>query len=60
VLRETRMPAVQLEPCFITNPAEEAIVTDPARRRELAAAVAAGIEAFFEMGGRRTSWAGPD
>jgi N-acetylmuramoyl-L-alanine amidase len=60
VLRETRMPAVQLEPCFITNPGEEAIVTDPARRRELAAAVAAGIEAFFEMGGRRTSWAGPD
>jgi N-acetylmuramoyl-L-alanine amidase len=53
-LRETRMPAVQVEPCFITNPAEEAILVDPARRRELAAAIAAGIEAFFRTEERRT------
>ena len=54
-LRETRMPAVLVEPCFITNPAEEAIVADPGRRRQLAAAIAEGIEAFFETRDRRTA-----
>ena len=59
LLRETRMPAIQVEPCFITNPSEEAIVTDPPRRRALAAAIAAGIEAFFEARERRAAAAGP-
>ena len=54
LLRETRMPAVQVEPCFITNPVEEAIVADAARRRELAAAIAAGIAAYFATKGPRT------
>ena len=47
MLRETRMPAVQVEPCFLTNPTEEAMLTDPVSRRLLAAAMAAGIERFF-------------
>jgi N-acetylmuramoyl-L-alanine amidase len=53
------MPAIQVEPCFITNPSEQAIVTDPPRRRALAAAIAAGIEAFFEARERRAAAAGP-
>jgi N-acetylmuramoyl-L-alanine amidase len=47
MLRETRMPAVQVEPCFLTNPREEAMLTDPVSRRLLAAAMAAGVERFF-------------
>jgi N-acetylmuramoyl-L-alanine amidase len=47
MLRETRMPAVQVEPCFLTNPKEEAMLTDPVTRRRLAAAIAAGVQRFF-------------
>jgi N-acetylmuramoyl-L-alanine amidase len=47
MLRETRMPAVQVEPCFLTNPKEEAMLTDPVSRRLLAAAIAAGVQRFF-------------
>ena len=47
MLRETRMPAVQVEPCFLTNPKEEAMLTDPVTRRLLAAAIAAGVQRFF-------------
>src|SRR5581483_6217747 len=39
ILRETRMPAVQVEPCFLTNPREERLVADPASRGRLAAAI---------------------
>jgi N-acetylmuramoyl-L-alanine amidase len=41
------MPAVQVEPCFLTNPKEEAMLTDPVTRRLLAAAIAAGVQRFF-------------
>ena len=47
ILRETRMPAVQVEPCFITSPNEERLVADPVARRRVAAAIAAGVERFF-------------
>jgi N-acetylmuramoyl-L-alanine amidase len=47
MLRETRMPAVQVEPCFLTNAKEEAMLTDPVSRRLLAAAIAAGVQRFF-------------
>lgn len=47
ILRETRMPAVQVEPCFITNPREETLLRQPGFRRALAAAMAQGIERFF-------------
>jgi N-acetylmuramoyl-L-alanine amidase len=59
MLRETRMPAVQVEPCFITNPKEEALLVDPASRRLLAAAIAAGVQRFFgtveSVAGRRSA-----
>ena len=47
LLRETRMPAVQVEVCFITCPGEEALLADPSSRRELALAIAEGIDRVF-------------
>jgi N-acetylmuramoyl-L-alanine amidase len=47
LLRETRMPAVHMEPCFITNAAEEARIRDPSFQRDMAAAVADAVERFF-------------
>jgi N-acetylmuramoyl-L-alanine amidase len=47
ILRETRMPAVQLEPCFITNPKEEQLLTEEPFLRETARAIATGLERFF-------------
>lgn len=50
LLRETAMPAVHVEPCFITNPAEEALIREASFRHRLAAAIADGIERFFRLG----------
>ena len=47
LLRETQMPAVQVEPCFITNPSEEALLRDERFRRDLAQALTDAIEHFF-------------
>jgi N-acetylmuramoyl-L-alanine amidase len=48
LLRDTRMPAVHVEPCFITNPREEAALRDEGFRARLAGAMARGIERYFE------------
>jgi N-acetylmuramoyl-L-alanine amidase len=50
LLRETHMPAVHVEPCFITNPTEEALLRDPRFRASVAGALTAAAERFF---GRR-------
>ena len=47
ILRETQMPAVVVEPCFITNPKEERLITEEAFRHDLAIAIAEGLERFF-------------
>lgn len=47
LLRETRMTAVQVEPCFITNPKEELLLGEEPFRRELVRAVAVAIERYF-------------
>ena len=47
VLRETRMPAVHLEPLDLNRPGDEARLKDPAFLQTLAGAIAAGVEAFF-------------
>lgn len=47
ILRETRMTAVQVEPCFITNPKEELLLGEEPFRLELARALAAAIERYF-------------
>jgi hypothetical protein len=50
LLRETQMPAVQVEPCFITNPEEEARLRDGIFRQRLARALADGMERYFRLG----------
>jgi N-acetylmuramoyl-L-alanine amidase len=41
------MPAVHVEPCFITNAREEAMIRDPAFQQEVAKAVTDAVESFF-------------
>jgi N-acetylmuramoyl-L-alanine amidase len=48
MLRETRMPAVQVEPVFVTNPVEAALLDDPAFIARIGRAVAAGARRFFQ------------
>lgn len=50
ILRETRMPAVVLEPGYITNAEDEKRLTDPGFQTELAAAVAAAVRAYATEG----------
>lgn len=47
ILRETRMPALLIEPAFITNPAEEKELQDPERRAAIAAAIASALTRYF-------------
>jgi N-acetylmuramoyl-L-alanine amidase len=47
LLRETHMPAVQVEPCFISNPSEESLLKEESFRRDLAQALTDAIERFF-------------
>jgi N-acetylmuramoyl-L-alanine amidase len=47
LLRETQMPAVQVEPCFITNPREEGLLRERSFRRLVAVGIAEAIEGFF-------------
>jgi N-acetylmuramoyl-L-alanine amidase len=47
VLKETRMPAVIVEPAFITNPDEEKRLEEPGFRAEIADAIATGIFRFW-------------
>ncbi|MCA1726436.1 MAG: N-acetylmuramoyl-L-alanine amidase [Actinobacteria bacterium] len=47
MLRETRMPAVQVEPCFISNPKEEALLSEEGFRRDIAIAIAEALERYF-------------
>lgn len=47
LLRQTRMPAVHVEPCFITNPREEELLGMDDFREAVASAIATGVERFF-------------
>jgi N-acetylmuramoyl-L-alanine amidase len=47
VLRETRMPAVVVEPCFITNPEEAKRLQDPQTLDAIAGALAGAVKAYF-------------
>lgn len=50
ILRETRMPAVLVEPAFITNPDEEKRLEDRDYRAAVADAIVMGIRRFYEEG----------
>lgn len=50
LLRETRMPAVMVEPGFLTCPTDEQRLTDPLRQDGLAAALTDALSRFFEVG----------
>jgi N-acetylmuramoyl-L-alanine amidase len=50
LLRETQMPAVHVEPCFITNVREESLMADEPFRKELARGLANAIERFLAGG----------
>lgn len=47
LLRETRMPAVQIEPLFVTNEREAAMIAEPAFATRVGRAVASGVRRFF-------------
>jgi hypothetical protein len=42
------MPAVHVQPCHITNPAEEARLGDEAFRRAVAKALSTALQRFFD------------
>ena len=41
------MPAVRIEPCFVTNPGEEQLLREGALTQQIAAAIVRGVERFF-------------
>ena len=47
MLRETRMPAVQIEPAFLTNTKEASLIDEPRFSDRVGRAVAAGVRRFF-------------
>lgn len=47
MLRETRMPAVQVEPAFVTNEREAALIADPAFAERVGTAIASGVRRYF-------------
>jgi N-acetylmuramoyl-L-alanine amidase len=47
MLRETRMPAVQIEPLFVTNAREAELIADPMFPVRIGRAVATGVRRFF-------------
>jgi N-acetylmuramoyl-L-alanine amidase len=47
ILRETLMPALVVEPCFITNPEEAKLLADPAGVERISSALVEGIHRYF-------------
>ncbi len=48
ILKETRMPAVLVEPVFVTNPGERDRLSDPGFLGELAGAITRAVERYFD------------
>ncbi len=47
ILKQTRMPAVLVEPAFITNPDEEKKLDDPAFRNAVADAIVTALHSYY-------------
>ncbi|HJT98436.1 MAG TPA: N-acetylmuramoyl-L-alanine amidase, partial [Rhodanobacteraceae bacterium] len=56
VLRSPDVPSILVETAFITNPAEEAKLKDPAHREKLATAILDGINGYFRASPPPGSW----
>ena len=56
VLRSPDVPSILVETAFISNPAEERKLRDPAHQRELATAVMGGVKDYFESSPPQGSW----
>ncbi|CAN5560775.1 N-acetylmuramoyl-L-alanine amidase [soil metagenome] len=50
ILKETRMPAVLIEPVFITNPEDQHRVEDPGFRAAVAGAIAGAVDHYYQTG----------
>jgi N-acetylmuramoyl-L-alanine amidase len=46
ILRETRMPAIQVEPCYLSNPDDEKLIVDAGFQHRLANAIAEAVRRF--------------
>jgi N-acetylmuramoyl-L-alanine amidase len=51
ILRETRMPAVVVEPGFITNPDEAKKLSEPGSAEPIALAMVLGVQEYFGVAG---------
>lgn len=56
VLRSPDVPSILVETAFISNPAEEHKLRDPAHQRQLATAVMGGVKDYFEATPPPGSW----
>jgi len=56
VLRSPDVPSILVETAFISNPAEERKLRDPAHQKKLAAAVMGGIRNYFEAAPPPGTW----
>jgi N-acetylmuramoyl-L-alanine amidase len=56
VLRSPDVPSILVETAFISNPAEERKLRDPAHQRQLAEAVTGGVRNYFEATPPQGTW----
>ena len=56
VLRSPDVPSILVETAFISNPAEEAKLKDPAHREKLASAILDGVNGYFKASPPPGSW----
>ena len=49
ILKETRMPAVLIEPAFITNPVDELRIDDADFRGAIAHAISSAVQRYYEI-----------
>jgi N-acetylmuramoyl-L-alanine amidase len=56
VLKSPDVPSILVETAFISNPAEEAKLRDPAWQKKMAGAIAAGIQNYFYLSPPPGTW----
>ncbi|TAM62694.1 MAG: LysM peptidoglycan-binding domain-containing protein [Rhodanobacter sp.] len=56
VLRSPDVPSILVETAFISNPAEEHKLRDPAHQKQLAKAIMGGVKSYFESTPPQGTW----